>query len=453
MGLWQNIKSVFTGNVNQKTENATGTWDGPGFHFSNWANSNFYGSHNGALRTNDEIFGVVSRLANTLASLPIHEYHNYKEVNTSLSDLLEGEANPSLSSFQLINQLETSRNTDGNAYAWIERDRSGTPIHLWPLDPGTVIVKRNVDDNSIWYEVNSDEYHFIVFNTEIIHVKHISPLTGVLGISPLDVLKGPMKLQKAVEDFSLNEMSKKDNYIIKYDRSISPERLQALLKSFKEMVNNNGGAIVQERGFDIERYESTFQPGDLSSANSVTRSRVATAFNVPLSFLNESLDKGNGKSNEQVMAQFVQMTLVPIVKQYESEFNRKLLTRGQRARGFYFKFNVNGLLRGDTSARTNFYQMMIRNGIATQNDLRKLEDLPPLSDKSADVTWISKDLFPTENQMKASVVASTNDDDGEDEEKGQPEPTKGGEASDTSRDAKVPDNQARSKGYTGRNVH
>lgn len=436
MGLWQNIKSAFSGDVKQKVENGTGTWDGPGFHFNNWANSNFYGSHNGALRTNDEIFGVISRLANTLSSLPIHEYHNYKEVNTSLSDLLEGEANPSLSSFQLINQLETSRNTDGNAYAWIERDENGTPIHLWPLDPGTVIVKRNVDDNSIWYEVNSDEYHFIVFNTEILHAKHISPLTGVLGISPLDVLKGPMKLQKAIEDFSLNEMSKKDNYIIKYDRSISQEKLDALLDSFRKMVNNNGGAIVQERGFDIDRYESTFQPGDLSSANSVTRSRVATAFNVPLSFLNETLDTGNGKSNEQVMAQFVQMTLVPIVKQYESEFNRKLLTRGQRARGFYFKFNVNGLLRGDTAARTEFYQMMIRNGIATQNDLRKLEDLPPLSDKSADVTWISKDLFPTENQMKASTdVAESDNSD-------QSQPMKGGDDNGTGKDAQVSNNQA-----------
>lgn len=436
MGLWQNIKSAFTGDVKQKTVNATGTWDGPGFHFNNWANSNFYGSHNGALRTNDEIFGVISRLANTLSSLPIHEYHNYKEVNTSLSDLLEGEANPSLSSFQLINQLETSRNTDGNAYAWIERDENGTPIHLWPLDPGTVIVKRNIDDNTIWYEVNSDEYHFIVFNTEILHVKHISPLTGVLGISPLDVLKGPMKLQKAIEDFSLNEMSKKDNYIIKYDRSISQEKLDALLDSFRKMVNNNGGAIVQERGFDIDRYESTFQPGDLSSANSVTRSRVATAFNVPLSFLNETLDTGNGKSNEQVMAQFVQMTLVPIVKQYESEFNRKLLTRGQRARGFYFKFNVNGLLRGDTAARTEFYQMMIRNGIATQNDLRKLEDLPPLSDKSADVTWISKDLFPTENQMRASTDVV--EPDGSD----QSQPMKGGDDNGTGKDAQVSNDQA-----------
>lgn len=418
MGLWQNIKSVFAGDMKQEANTNANSWDGHGFHFSNWADSNFWGSHSQVLRTNEEIFGVISRLANTLSSLPIHEYQNYSETSDEVSELLTGESNPSMSAFQLINQLEVSRNVDGNAYAWIERDNNGLPIHLWPIDPGAITVKRNIDDNSIWYEVNSDEYHFLVFNTEIIHVKHITPLTGILGISPLDVLRDPLKFQKAVEDFSLNEMDKKDSYIIQYDRSVSPENREAMINDFRRMVSENGGAVVQEKGFQFDRFESRFQPGDLSTTNSITRSRVATAFNVPLSFLSETIEQGNGKSNEQIMAQFVEMTLLPIVKQYESEFNRKLLTRSQRARGFYFKFNVNGLLRGDTAARTEFYQMMIRNGIATSNDLRKLEELPPTDNKNADQLWITGDLYPMDldiqdrqKKVLSNVAPDSSDDD------------------------------------------
>lgn len=440
MGLWKNIKSVFAGDMKQESNTNANSWDGHSFHFSNWADSNFWGSHSQVLRTNEEIFGVISRLANTLSSLPIHEYQNYSETSDEVSELLTGESNPSMSAFQLINQLEVSRNVDGNAYAWIERDNNGLPIHLWPIDPGTVTVKRNIDDNSIWYEVNSDEYHFLVFNTEIIHVKHITPLTGILGISPLDVLRDPLKFQKAVEDFSLNEMDKKDSYIIQYDRSVSPENREAMINDFRRMVSENGGAVVQEKGFQFDRFESRFQPGDLSTINSITRSRVATAFNVPLSFLSETIEQGNGKSNEQIMAQFVEMTLLPIVKQYESEFNRKLLTRSQRARGFYFKFNVNGLLRGDTAARTEFYQMMIRNGIATSNDLRKLEELPPTDNKNADQLWITGDLYPMDldiqdRQKKVlSDLASDNSDDDS--------TTKGGgnSGSNDPNNAKVPDN-------------
>ena len=155
----------------------------------------------------------------------------------------------------------------------------------------------------------------------------------------------------------------------------------------------NGGAIIQQAGFKVERYASSFQPTDLNTTEALARTRIANAFNVPLSFLNDGQAKAT-TNPEHVMTQFVQMTLIPIVRQYESEFNRKLLTRSQRMQGYYFKFNINGLLRGDTAARTQFYQMMIRNGIATPNELRKLEDLPVSNEPNADKLWFSGDLYP-----------------------------------------------------------
>lgn len=393
MGFWKTTKEVLVQSFKQLATGRSGDWKGAHYDFMPWAN-NVFGYKNNSLQTNEEIFSVVTRLANTVSSLPIHLYQNYDEVNNSLSNLLNGESNPSMTSFSLINQLETSRNTDGNGYAFIERDNTGTPIRLWPIEPSTVVVKRNLDDNSIWYEVNSSEWHFMVYNTEMIHVRHITPLDGVVGISPIDVLKGPLDFQKAVEDFSLSEMNKKDAYIIQYDRSVSDEKRRAMIEDFRRMIKENGGAVVQEKGFTFDRFESRFQPGDLKTTESITRSRIANAFNVPLAFLNENTGTSTGTLSEQLMIQFVKMTLVPIVKQYEAEFNRKLLTQSQRARGMYFKFNVNGLLRGDTAARTNFYQMMIRNGIASPNDLRKLEDLPPVKDDTANQLWITGDLYP-----------------------------------------------------------
>ncbi len=216
-----------------------------------------------------------------------------------------------------------------------------------------------------------------------------------------------MTFQKSVQDFSLSEMNKKDSYIIKYDRSVSPEKRQAIIQDFVRMIKDNGGAVVQEKGFEYDRFATNFQPSDLSTVESITRSRIATAFNVPISFLSESEASHSNKTAEQVMTQFVEMTLLPIVKQYEAEFNRKLLTPEQRARGIYFKFNVNGLLRGDTASRTNFYQMMIRNGIASINDLRKLEELPPSDAKNADQLWLSGDLYPIDSDQIGKGRADT----------------------------------------------
>ena len=80
--------------------------------------------------------------------------------------------------------------------------------------------------------------------------------------------------------------------------------------------------------------------------------------------------------------------MLPIVRQYEHEFNRKLLTKADRLKGFYFKFNLGGLLRGDTAARTQFYQAMLRSGGMKPDEVRRLEDLPPLGGKANEL-WIS----------------------------------------------------------------
>ena len=194
-------------------------------------------------------------------------------------------------------------------------------------------------------------------------------------------------------------MSKKDSFVIEYDRSVNSEKRQAIINDFVKMIKQNGGAVVQEKGFKYDRFESRFNPADLASVEGISRIRIANAFDVPLSFVNDNSSKAT-TNVEHVMTQFVEMTLAPIIRQYESEFNRKLLTPNQRARGYYFKFNVNGLMRGDTAARTQFYQMMIRNGIATPNELRKLEDMPVAKDKNADKLWFSKDLALLEDADK-----------------------------------------------------
>jgi HK97 family phage portal protein len=114
-------------------------------------------------------------------------------------------------------------------------------------------------------------------------------------------------------------------------------------------------------------------------------------FNVPVHMLNDS-EGQSYSSMEQMMREFVQLTLMPIVRQYEQEFNRKLLTQAERSAGFYFKFNVNALMRGDTAAQGDYYTKGIRSGWLKPNEVRQLEDLPP--EPEGDRLFISGDLYP-----------------------------------------------------------
>lgn len=118
---------------------------------------------------------------------------------------------------------------------------------------------------------------------------------------------------------------------------------------------------------------------------------MATVFNMPVHMLGET-EGASYSTVEQLYHEFVQGTLVSIVRQYEQEFNRKLLTASERRRGLEFKFNVNALLRGDTKTRGDFYHKGIRSGWFTPNEVRAYEEKPPLP--GGDELYMSKDLAP-----------------------------------------------------------
>ena len=182
--------------------------------------------------------------------------------------------------------------------------------------------------------------------------------------------------------------------MLEYQSHVDPETRQAIVEDFKRFYRENGGVLFQEPGVNVDPIERTYTATDTLASERVTRSRVANVFNVPVSFLNDTEGQSYA-SNEQMMIQFVQMTLTPIVRQYEHEFNRKLLSAADRKAGMYFKFNLGGLLRGDTAARTAFYSAMLRSAGMSPDDVRMLEDLPPKGGKAAEL-WISGDLYPIE---------------------------------------------------------
>ena len=383
MNIWNRFKASLRG--------AKASWSGVGYNFNSWAGRTFWGIDNSQLATNETIFSVITRLSNTVSSLPLKMYKNHDVKNTDISDLLI-DPNSYMTGWELLNKMEVARNEHGNAYVLVVRDTLYQPVELVLLENSQVTPFIDSDNNDLWYEVRTAVATLFVHNSNMIHVKHITGASRLVGISPMTVLKNSLQYDKAVQEFSLSEMEKKDSFMLKYGANVSEEKQQQVVDNFRRFYDENGGILFQEPGVEIEKMPKNYTSADTLNAEKVTRTRVANVFNVPISFLNEQ--GGSFSSNEQLMTQFVQMTLTPILKQYESEFNRKLLTKKQRRNGFYFKFNVNGLLRGDTAARTAFYQMMIRTAGMTPNEVRQLEDLPPSSLEQADELLVSGDLYP-----------------------------------------------------------
>ncbi|MEB8101047.1 phage portal protein [Staphylococcus xylosus] len=368
------------------------------YDFAPWKNKNFWGVINNTLETNETIFSAITKLSNSMASLPIKLYQNYEVINNDVSELITVSPNNSLSSFDFISQIETCRNEKGNAYVLIERDIYHQPEKLYLLNPDVVEMAIENNSRELFYMIHAATgKELVVHNTDILHFKHIVASNMVQGVSPIDVLKNTMDFDNALREFNLREMEKPESFILKYGSNVDLKKRQDVLDNFKSFYEENGGVLFQEPGVEVDPLPKKYVSEDMVASENLTRERVANVFQLPAFFLNAKGSE-NFTKNEELNRYYLQHTLLPIIKQYEEEFNRKLLNKNDRQKGQYFKFNVKSLLRADSATQAEVYFKAVRSGYYTINNIREWEDLPPV--EGGDKPLISGDLYPIDTPLE-----------------------------------------------------
>lgn len=386
-------------------------WKGVTYDFSSWMGKTFFGIDNSTLATNETIFSVVTRLSNSMATLPLKLYKNYEVTHNAASDVLINDPNPNMTGFEFIRNLETARNEKGNGYALIERNIRLQPTRLTLINPDYVVPIIESETKELWYEIlGEDGNRYYVHNMEMLHVKHIVGSNSLKGISPIKVLSNANEFDKAVREFSLKEMqSAPMSFILKYGANVDSEKRQRVIEDFKRFYKDNGGILFQEPGVEIKELERKYVAADTFVTERITRSRVANVYNIPVTMLNDT-EGQSYSSNEQLMRMYVDLTLMPIVRQYEQEFNRKLLTPAERKAGYYFKFNTKALLRADTATQADYYTKAIRSGWLSQDEVRQLEDMPPVGGNASKL-WVSGDLYPIDIDPRERKSSNNRNDD------------------------------------------
>ncbi len=388
MTLWQRVNSFF-GRAAKAAANKYG-------NFSSWfIPVNIFArrtSH--TLATNETLFAAVSRLSNSMASLPLKLYRDYRPVTDHpAAELLINAPNPNMNGFQFIRALETQRSTAGNGYALKDYNSLYQVRALWVLEPSRVapVIERNTKE--LWYRIDGEDSIYYVHNMDMLHVSYIHA-QGYSGISPIDVLRNTVDFDTKVKEFSLEQIAGaiRASFILKMATGLGEDKKKEILESFRRFYQENGGVLLQEAGTVIEpiKREQSYIDPKIFETERITRTRVASVYNMPPSMLGEPEQSYN--TREQMALEYVQDTLTPIAVQYEKEFNRKLLTPQERRQGLYFKFNVNAHLRGDMKTRSEFYSKGIRSGYFTPNEVRAWEDLP--AEQGGDKLYVSKDLIP-----------------------------------------------------------
>ena len=346
---------------------------------------------------NEAIYAAVSRISNTLASMPVHLYRGYEiAAGHPLERLVSLEPNPNFTAFGFKQTMEVLRNTEGNAYALKVLDTLGRVVRLDILNPTRVQIMRDPTNGEVWYRIQMDDVPpQLIPGYMVLNIRHMSA-NGEKGIRPIDVLRKSLDYDTQVKELSLDQLDGVNNGIMLTvpNTGLDQDQKDELVERFLETYEKSGrSVVVLEGGLTATHFQGQTVNSDMLDVERITRNRVATVYNLPPHFLGDYSGTSYSSAEQQTL-EFLMMTMAPIVQQWEEEMNRKLLTPAELADGYEFRFDMNAIYRADMATTANMHQMAIRGGWMKPNEVRKSEGLPP--DENGDKLMSSRDIIPLE---------------------------------------------------------
>lgn len=349
---------------------------------------------NHALQNSEVVYAAVSRIATTFGAAPCGLYKgNDAQTDNALHRLVAVQPNDNLTPFELFRALEVCRLTSGNGYALLLPAGDNPAGALMLVDPGDVTPMRDKETGDIWYKLSQQEYGTSYWhNRHMLHVRNLSP-DGVVGLNPIEVLRGTLDYSAQVATFSLEHLRNgvHAGLVVDFPAELSKSKRDDAVRFLLESYKDSGGAVLAlDAGVRATRMDGSMVDPKLLDVDKITRARVAAVYNLPPHMLGDYTNSSYS-SLEEEMLEFVGLTLKPIVELYRQEFNRKLLTTAQQADRLTFRWDLTDLAQPDSTTRARTYFQLVRSAGVTPNELRAAEGRPPL--EGGDRLYVSRDMI------------------------------------------------------------
>lgn len=373
------------------------------------------------------VYSCVRILAEAVAGLPLHLYR-YKEdggkeraIDNNLYHLLHDEPNKEMSSFIFRETLMTHLLLWGNAYAQIIRNGKGEVVALYPLMPNKMQVDRDENGELCYiYTRSSDEAKTMegvtVYLTprDVLHIPGLG-FDGLVGYSPIAMAKNAIGLAIATEEYGAKFFANgaAPSGVLEHPGTIKdPSRLRENWNSTFGGSDNSGKVAVLEEGMKYTPISISPEQAQFLETRKFQIDEIARIFRVPPHMVGD-LEKSSFSNIEQQSLEFVKYTLDPWVIRWEQSLSRALLNEDEK-RKYFFKFNLEGLLRGDYESRMSGYAVARQNGWMSANDIRELENMDKISaEDGGDLYLINGNMLPLN---KAGAYANIEKEDTADEE-------------------------------------
>jgi len=348
------------------------------------AESGEYVSPETALRCS-AVYSCVGILAESIAQLPLKLYRRTaggkEEVEGSpLRRILGWKPNEWQTSFEFREMAMQHLCLRGNFYAYKVTDSRDEVRELLPLHPDQVTVEQRPDWSLAYRITFNDGRQETVDKSRIFHVRYRT-LDGVRGISPILYHRDTVGLALTTlkHGSRVFRNGALPTGILQHPGKLSKESLERLRESWEASYGgaNSGKTAILEEGMTFTGLTMSNEDMQYLETRAFQVEDIARIYRVPLHMI-QSVEKSTswGSGIENMSLGFVQFTLLPWIRRFESAIWRDLIPDREKD-SLFPEFLVDGLMRGDIKSRYTAYQLAIQNGIMSPNEVRAKENLNP----------------------------------------------------------------------------
>lgn len=313
--------------------------------------------------------------------IPVTELPKPDERAALLHDIMHNTPNEEMSAFNSNEAQSYALNLGGNAVCEKLFNKDGVLVGIYPYPYTMVEIERNKETKRLEYTIGTGNDKKTLDRSKVLHVPGPS-LDGVKGLSPISYAAGSIALGRSYETFGRKfyENSANPSGVFETEGHLSPEsatRLRSDLKTNWQGLKNTGTPMVLEDG--MKWHQMTINPIDaqLIESKYFQIEDICRIYRVPQHLVNK-LDRSTNNNIEHQSLEFIMYTMLPFYKRFEGCHNAQLVPQALRLQGYFFEYKMDGLLRGDSAARSALYANGRMWGWLSANDIRKLENLPSL---------------------------------------------------------------------------
>ncbi|EPP3372432.1 phage portal protein [Proteus mirabilis] len=346
------------------------------------------------------VWACVRLLSESISTLPIKIYKSESDGSRSLAKdhpiyrLLCKQPNVEMTPSRFMLMVVASLCLRGNSF--IEKKYIGSKlVALEPLLPQNMTVKRSEQTGMLEYKYTDPLGQKIrtIPTNKIMHIRGFG-MDGICGMIPVKIGRDVIGAALSVEESAAKifENGLQSSGFLSSEQSLNDEqreRIRSYLLSFVGS-KNAGKMMVLEGGMKYNNVTMNPEAAQMLESRTFSIEEICRWFRVP-PFMVGHMDKQSSwaSSVEGMNMQFLTNTLRPLLVNIEQEISRCLLNGDD---DYYAEFSVEGLLRADSAGRSAYYTTALQNGWMSRNDVRRLENLPPI--EGGDIYTVQLNLTP-----------------------------------------------------------